>query len=83
MDAIGDQGRGQRVAGKSREGLAIEGEAQDVRAIDEAALGETEGGHDLPPFCCFLAQSRAVTAPWTSWVSVLRLTTSQARQPPE
>ena len=82
MHAIGDQRRGQRVARVAREGLAVEAEVQPGGAVDEAALVETEGGHARLPFR-LPAQSRAVTAPKTSWVSVSRVTTSQARQPPE
>ena len=50
-------------------------------AVDEAALVETEAGHDLAPWR--FAQSRAVIEPKISCVCVLRSTTSQERQPPE
>ena len=63
------------------EGLAVEAEGQRRGAVDQAALGKRK--QVMPRLLCFFAQSRAVTAPKTSCVSVSRVTTSQARQPPE
>ena len=52
------QRRGQRIARMAGEALAVEGEVERGRAVDQPALVEPEAGHDLAPWR--FAQSRAV-----------------------
>ena len=65
--AIGEQRRGQGVAGESAERLAVIGEADRLAAVDAATLLKpAEGGHDASPI---------------SFVAVLRVSLNQWRQP--
>ena len=43
MDAVGDQRRGERVAGAADVGLAVEDETQRPGAIDASAFVQPEG----------------------------------------
>ncbi|RMP52909.1 hypothetical protein ALQ20_05460 [Pseudomonas syringae pv. atrofaciens] len=50
IDAVGEQGRGQRVTFKALVGLAIEGKVEHLAAIDTAAVGQAMGlAHTLSP----------------------------------
>ena len=78
-NAVGEQRRGQRIAGMTRKLGAVEAEANGPRPVDQPALGEPVrlcGGrrHLEAPFP---AKSTATI----SWVLILRVTTSQAWQP--
>src|SRR3954453_16030778 len=70
------QGGSERIAGKPREGLAVEAERARLRAIDQTALRQpVRTAHGLPP------ASANLTA-LISCVRGLRVTTSLAGQPP-
>ena len=70
---VGQQRRGQRIPGKAFVAVTVEAECDALVAVDLPALAQS---HAAPP-----AASRASTVPSTSWVTVLRVTTSQAPQP--
>ncbi len=51
VDAVGQQGRCQAVTGITLVGLAVEGEVQDLAAVDTAAAGEAIGlAHTFSPW---------------------------------
>ena len=78
-DAVGEQRRGQRIAGVSGKLRAVEVEAHRVRPVDQTAFGQAiwlrarRHHSEAPGF----ANSTATI----SWVLMLRVTTSQAWQP--
>ena len=67
-NAVGQQGGRNRVAGKALIGRAVEREAERLRAIDRAAVGEAPG-HTIG------------SDPVTTWVTVSRDSTIQRPQP--
>ena len=73
-DVVGEQRRGDRVAGETRHSVTVEAEAQRARAIDGAAAGlETRGAH------CACPPSSAVDDS-TSCVTVSRSMTKNSLQ---
>ncbi len=76
-DAVGQQGRGQRVAGMAFVALPVEPEAEPRRPVDQPALGQAMRGHR--PLSA--AGRRSGSAAVISWVSVSRVTRIQDRQP--
>ena len=73
MPPIGQQGRGQRVAGHPQQGFAVKGKGQLAAAVDQPALGKA--AHGMPPLSAARRTDR------NSWVVTLRVATSQAPQP--
>ena len=49
VHAVGEQGRGQRVAGEARVAYAVELKLDDPRAVDTPARRGAKGAHGLPP----------------------------------
>ena len=49
VDTVGEQGRGQGVAGVALEAPSVEGEAEGSRSIDAAALGQAKWLRPHPP----------------------------------
>ena len=49
VDAVGEQRRGQGVAGEAGVALAVEAEADRLRVVDAAAVREAVAGHSVPP----------------------------------
>ena len=78
-DLVGEQGRGQRVAGMARKATAVEPEIEAHAPVDPAAVEAERPAHRSRPRA--MAISRASSTLRTSWVSVLRVTTSQDRSP--
>ena len=73
FDIIGNQCRSQRIAVKTTELTAIKHEIERAGAVNQTKIGEA--GHHTP--------SAAKRTALISWVRVSRVTSSQARQPPE
>ena len=78
-DPVGEQGRGQRVAGMAGQPAAVEPEIEAAAPVDQAAVEAERPAHRSRPRAT--ATSRASSTSRTSWVSVLRVTTSQDRSP--
>ena len=78
-DPVGEQGRGQRVAGMAGQPAAVEPEIEAAAPVDQAAVEAERPAHRSRPRAT--ATSRASSTFRTSWVSVLRVTTSQDRSP--
>ena len=78
-DAVGEQRRGQGIAGMAGQPPAIEAEGEAAAAVDRAAVQPEPAAHRSRPAA--RATSRASSTRTISWVSVLRVTTSQDRSP--
>ncbi len=80
--AVGDQRRGERVAGKAAITPPVKGEAERCAAVDQAAVKTVHLGHfALRPEAMPAATSAASSTFSTSWVTVSRVTISQLRSP--
>ena len=77
--SIGQQRRSQRVARMALHRLAVEGEIQRLATVDQSAVDTVGLVHLERPRA--RATSRASSTFVTSWVSVLRVTTSHDRSP--
>ena len=75
--AIGQQGRGERIARMAGELTPVEAEADGFAAVDQAAAGKASRGHGVASGSASAGPAEAATA----WVSVLRRTFSHCRQP--
>ena len=73
-DAVGEQRRGEGVAGKAAIAPAVEAKRERPRAVDQAA--GCEDGDEV-----MRAPRAGGRTPAIAWVRVSRVTTSQARQP--
>ena len=78
-DPVGEQGGRQRIAKMADHLPAVEPERKDAAAVERAAVEPERAAHRSRPRA--MATSRASSTLTTSWVSVLRVTTSQERSP--
>ena len=84
--AVGDQRRGKCITGKATITPSVKGKAERCAAVDQATIKAIYLGHfDLRPEAAPEAMpdvtSAASSTFSTSWVTVLRVTTSQLRSP--
>ena len=78
-DPVGEERRGQCVTGMPRQAPTVEEKSQSSAALDRAAVEPERTAHRSRPRAS--ATSRANSPRTISWVSVLRVTTSQDRSP--